>query len=640
MTCANFQELEAGLGAANQLTISPIDFPYDNESDLRLDIYNYQSQQWVNVPVGTAGGANIDVGGAGVVHYEWEVFDNAGVRAVRTLSNADGGTAGSHPLAPANNNFPVEGGAGRNVRLYRQTSIDAGDMPATFYPGSAIKAEDLNDNFEALRKVVEESACSTNNITDGAAQLDARYWNKLDDTLEAGDAWVADDAHIATTAAGDARWLNATGGSVQGRDMITATETGGNVILDVDLAAVSGLESTDPGNAAGELRIDVNDGCEIVAAGLNAETTDASIVQTGGTNDNPAIRVATTLGTAVTNTDMQITGGGGITVTRNDDTQLTISASAGAGGLSFEGTVDVSLAPPNAVLNGSNADAWTVSVQCLDANVHASWDTLLRNWNSGDGNIDAGDVVALTQDGDGTVAGLTDGVDRIAVGGGFGTLQQVTTSGNSTTDNILLQTGTDTNTSLNSDGSAVFNEQGAAVDFRVESDTNVNMLFVDGSANNVGIGEASPSETLDVRGNIQIGDGGNLVLQNATEDQSVSLNADDATATYNITLPPAVPAAGTRYLRAAGTGTGADQELEWATGGGGATGGNTATQQDYVFQENAQAVRHDYTVGTTLAAQPGSGATTGTTNALSAGPITINNGVTVTIENGSNWVVI
>ena len=88
MTCANFQELEAGLGAANQLTISPIDFPYDKESDLRLDIYNYEDEAWVNVPVGSGNGANINVGGAGVVHYEWELFDNSGVRAVRTLSNA------------------------------------------------------------------------------------------------------------------------------------------------------------------------------------------------------------------------------------------------------------------------------------------------------------------------------------------------------------------------------------------------------------------------------------------------------------------------------------------------------------------------------------------------------------------------
>ena len=97
--------------------------------------------------------------------------------------------------------------AGVNVRLYRQTSIEAGEMPAYFYPGASIRAQDLNDNFEALRKVVEESSCGTDNVTNAIPQLDARYWNKLDDTLEDGDAWVSDDAHVATTAAGDDRWL-------------------------------------------------------------------------------------------------------------------------------------------------------------------------------------------------------------------------------------------------------------------------------------------------------------------------------------------------------------------------------------------------------------------------------------------------
>ena len=39
---------------------------------------------------------------------------------------------------------------------------------------------------------------------------------------------------------------------------------------------------------------------------------------------------------------------------------------------------------------------------------------------------------------------------------------------------------------------AVFNEASASVDFRVESNGNANALFVDGSANNIGIGTSSP----------------------------------------------------------------------------------------------------------------------------------------------------
>jgi hypothetical protein len=47
-------------------------------------------------------------------------------------------------------------------------------------------------------------------------------------------------------------------------------------------------------------------------------------------------------------------------------------------------------------------------------------------------------------------------------------------------------------------GHAVFNESGADVDFRVESDTDANALFVEGSSGNVGIGTSSPSRQLTV----------------------------------------------------------------------------------------------------------------------------------------------
>jgi hypothetical protein len=53
---------------------------------------------------------------------------------------------------------------------------------------------------------------------------------------------------------------------------------------------------------------------------------------------------------------------------------------------------------------------------------------------------------------------------------------------------------------------ATFNEDGVDVDFRVESDGNANMLFVDGGANAVGIGTNAPTTFLDVGG---IGSSGN-----------------------------------------------------------------------------------------------------------------------------------
>ena len=52
---------------------------------------------------------------------------------------------------------------------------------------------------------------------------------------------------------------------------------------------------------------------------------------------------------------------------------------------------------------------------------------------------------------------------------------------------------------LKSNGGVVFNEDSADVDFRVESDVNTHMLFVDAGNNRIGIGDASPGSPLDVK---------------------------------------------------------------------------------------------------------------------------------------------
>jgi hypothetical protein len=61
----------------------------------------------------------------------------------------------------------------------------------------------------------------------------------------------------------------------------------------------------------------------------------------------------------------------------------------------------------------------------------------------------------------------------------------------------------------------------------------------------------------------------------------------------------------------------------WGAIGGGATGGGS----DDVFYENGQTVTTNYTLSTNK-------------NAVTAGPCTINSGVTVTIPSGSSWVIV
>ena len=72
-------------------------------------------------------------------------------------------------------------------------------------------------------------------------------------------------------------------------------------------------------------------------------------------------------------------------------------------------------------------------------------------------------------------------------------------TGNVTQTGNVIQTGNWTLTGdVNVTGAAVFNEAGADKDFRVESDTNANMLFVDASTDRVGVGTNTPAYVLDV----------------------------------------------------------------------------------------------------------------------------------------------
>jgi hypothetical protein len=80
--------------------------------------------------------------------------------------------------------------------------------------------------------------------------------------------------------------------------------------------------------------------------------------------------------------------------------------------------------------------------------------------------------------------------DGVTVGG------NLVVSGTSTVNTFTA--GPVSATTLNTSGAVVFNDAGADVDFRVEGDTDANLLFVDASADAVGIGTSSPSYKLDI----------------------------------------------------------------------------------------------------------------------------------------------
>ena len=111
--------------------------------------------------------------------------------------------------------------SGAAVRIYRDTSVD--NLEATFYAGSAIKSQDLNDNFNQNLYVTQEAKRDV-----------ASAWQSGDETIISTETWVSNNERVATTGAidgrVDAKINTAITTKVVGGDRITATASGGDTI--------------------------------------------------------------------------------------------------------------------------------------------------------------------------------------------------------------------------------------------------------------------------------------------------------------------------------------------------------------------------------------------------------------------------
>ena len=93
--------------------------------------------------------------------------------------------------------------------IYRCTDIEP--LPAEFFPGTPIKARDLNDNFFVLKNAIEEARCGLQRLDEKA---EGKYWNKVQyeeepdeanpdvgETVYSTDEWVCTDEAVASTQA-------------------------------------------------------------------------------------------------------------------------------------------------------------------------------------------------------------------------------------------------------------------------------------------------------------------------------------------------------------------------------------------------------------------------------------------------------
>ena len=129
----------------------------------------------------------------------FEYIDEADVKV-----SLNGSTTTAYSFANATTIlFNTAPGNGVAIRIYRDTDIDA--LKSTFFAGSSIRAQDLNQNFEQNNFAVQE----IKNYT----------WDNETDTIHSDETWVSSDTQIATTAAMDARFQD------EATETIESTET-------------------------------------------------------------------------------------------------------------------------------------------------------------------------------------------------------------------------------------------------------------------------------------------------------------------------------------------------------------------------------------------------------------------------------
>ena len=144
------------------------------------------------------------------------------------------------------------------------------------------------------------------------------------------------------------------------------------------------------------------------------------------------------------------------------------------------------------------------------------------------------------------------------------TISEKTSANGVSIDGLTIKDGGITATT----GAIVFNEAGADLDFRVESDDNVNMLFVDGGNDRVGVGTGTPSSALEIVGASSVPQ---LTVRsnNATAANNAGLllyNTDSATAASRkvelVLDADGANGSGTDYLLIKKTGNNGDVEIK------------------------------------------------------------------------------
>ncbi len=171
---------------------------------------------------------------------------------------------------------------GQAVRIYRDTNID--NLKAEFFSGSAIRSQDLNEDFRQNLYNSQETEAAV-----------ANKFNKTTDLIDSTETWAASDSKIASTSAIDARvdsklTTKVVDDIVPGTGVSIADNTPSSgkitINLDAELVELSTM-ATNTSQALADLtqaEVQILDGATVTTAELNkldgvtASTTELNLV--------------------------------------------------------------------------------------------------------------------------------------------------------------------------------------------------------------------------------------------------------------------------------------------------------------------------------------------------------------------------
>ena len=282
------------------------------------------------------------------------------------------------------------------------------------------------------------------------------------------------------------------------------------------------------------------------AATLHTFTSNGIIVRSGGSANNGTFaarsiasgaNINVTNGTAIDGNPTvslapSVTGLTDLTVDqiKIDGTTISTTGNNDSITLAPNGTGDVNVDADRLRIGDSNADATITtngtgdlilntnsgtnssSITIADA---ANGDITLSANGTGEVNINKVDID------NGNIDGTTIGANS-AASGAF----TAVTIDNLQIDNDIIYRSNTARIDITS-SETVINNPGSDFDFRVEGDTNANLLFVDASTDRIGIGTSTPLNTLDVRGDVgvtgNLSIGGNLTVTGTTVIANVDI---------------------------------------------------------------------------------------------------------------------